>query len=270
MRALSEEYVTEPKHLLRAGSGSPLVLFHGITCSGRVWRSVLPYLVEHHEVIMPTALGHHGGETPRTFPVRIRDVVDDAERTLDRLGLDQAHLAGNSMGGWVALELARRGRARTVCALSPAGAWEDVAETRKRLKLLVELTRRTRGVIPWLALSSGFRRRALRDNAVHGERLSREQFMVFIEDLLACSAADDLLATGERLDELRAPCPITVAWSEQDRIFPLHRHLPIARACVPGAEFRVLPNVGHVPMIDDPALVARTLIEAAGALSRAA
>ena len=49
--------------------------------------------------------------------------MDDLERLLDELGLAKAHLAGNSLGGWAALELARRGRALTVCALSPAGAW---------------------------------------------------------------------------------------------------------------------------------------------------
>jgi len=236
------------------------VLFHGVTCSARVWHGVFPALAAHHDVIMPNALGHRGGPHPLRSPVRICDVVDDAERTLDALGLGQVHLAGNSMGGWVALELARRGRAASVCAFSPAGAWVHIAETRRRLRLLVALTRLTWRALPWLARSSAFRRRAMRDNALHGERLTSESFMWLVEDVLGCSAAADLLATRESLEPLRARCPITIAWSEGDRIFPVGRHLPIARERVPQAQFMVLPGVGHVPMIDDPELVARTIL----------
>jgi pimeloyl-ACP methyl ester carboxylesterase len=254
--------IAEPE-CLRAGQGAPLVLFHGITCSARVWHAVIPRLAAHHEVFAPTALGHRGGLRCRMSPVRIADVVDDAERTLDRLQLEQAHLAGNSMGGWVALELARRGRALSVCALSPAGAWEDAGPTRRRLKLIVKLTQATQNVLPWLAYSSAFRRQALRDNAMHGERLTREHFLWLTEDLLGCSAAEDLLSTREALLPLVAHCPITIAWSQHDRIFPVGRHAPIARERVQGARYLVLPHVGHVPMIDDPALVATTILESA-------
>ena len=51
------------------------------------------------------------------------DMVDAAEHYLDQRGLDRPHVVGNSMGGYIAIELARRGRAATVCALSPAGFW---------------------------------------------------------------------------------------------------------------------------------------------------
>lgn len=245
---------------LQGGEGTPLVLFHGITCTARVWHAVIPRLVAQHRVIAPTALGHRGGARAHKSPVRIADVVDDAERTLDRLQLERAHLAGNSMGGWVALELARRGRALSVCALSPAGAWEEPGATRRRLELLVKLTRASRGLLPWLAYSAAFRKQALRDNAVHGDRLAREHFLWMSEDLLGCSAAEDLLATRESLQPLAASCPITLAWSEFDRIFPERRHGPIARQRVPGARYLVLSRVGHVPMIDDPILVAETIL----------
>jgi pimeloyl-ACP methyl ester carboxylesterase len=239
------------------------VLFHGITCTARVWHAVIPRLAHHHTVHAPTALGHRGGTRPTMSPVRIADVVDDAERALDTLGIERAHLAGNSMGGWVALELARRGRALSVCALSPAGAWNHVGNTRRRLALIVQLTRATQHLLPWLTHSASFRRQAMRDNAAHGERLTRQEFLWLTEDLLGCAAAEDLLATDESLLPMVANCPITLAWSELDRIFPIHRHGPIARERIQGARYLVLPRVGHVPMVDDPTLVAETILASA-------
>src|SRR3954453_8203310 len=106
-----------------ASDKPPLVLLHPFLVSGNVWQDVVPRLSSYHQVFTPTALGHCGGPAVRRRPVTIWDVIDTAERYLDERGLDRPHLAGNSMGGFVALELARRGRAETVCALSPAGFW---------------------------------------------------------------------------------------------------------------------------------------------------
>src|SRR5689334_8577002 len=111
--------------MLREGSGEPLVLLHGILGSEGVWRGVVPLLAGDFDAIATTALGHRGGLEPAERPLTIAQLVDGAERQLDELGLDRPHLAGNSLGGWIALELARRGRARTVCALCPAGFWDE-------------------------------------------------------------------------------------------------------------------------------------------------
>ena len=97
----------------------PLVLLHGVTNSARIWDDVVPLLDETFELLVPTAAGHRGGP-PDPGGLTIARLVDDVETLLDDHGLHQAHLAGNSMGGWMALELARRGRALSVCALSPA------------------------------------------------------------------------------------------------------------------------------------------------------
>ena len=102
--------------MLRQGDGEPLVLLHGIFQADRVWRHVVPPLAEHYDVIAPMGFGH-GGRVPDKRPTTFEDWVDDSEQILDELGLDKPHLAGNSSGGWVALELARRGRAKTVCAI---------------------------------------------------------------------------------------------------------------------------------------------------------
>ena len=61
------------------------------------------------------------------------------------------------------------------------------------------------------------------------------------------------------------PCPVTLAWSEHDAFFPLATCGKIACERLPQATFKILPGLGHVPIIDDPHLVARTILTATGA-----
>ena len=106
------------------------------------------------------------------------------------------------------------------------------------------------------------RRFAMRQNAVHGDRMKPQAIVDRTDDLLACPVLEDMLETSEYLEPLDPPtCPITVAWSRQDRVLPLKHNGKRAREVVPGAEFLVLEDVGHVPMFDDPGLVARTILD---------
>jgi pimeloyl-ACP methyl ester carboxylesterase len=242
----------------------PLVLFHGLTMSARAWHRVRPLLEDHFEVITPTALGHAGGRPATARPATIAAVVDDAQRTLDELGLETAHLAGNSMGGWVALELARRGRARTVCALSPAGTWDVTSREHRRTRAVLGRartdTRRSGALLPLALRAGAIRRFALRSTAADGARVARAEILALVADLLACDVAEDLLATTEALAPLDpAPCPITIAWAARDALLRPGVNGALARTLVPGADHISLPAVGHVPMLDDPALVAATI-----------
>ena len=118
-----------PSH--RAGIGQPLLLLHGIGAIWRAWSPVLPYLEPHHEVIVPTLHGHAGGPDldPEVAPT-VQALADGIEEELDRLGLKKVHIAGNSLGGWIGIELARRGRAQSLVLLSPAGAWRSTRRIR--------------------------------------------------------------------------------------------------------------------------------------------
>lgn len=251
--------------MIRQGNGEPLVLFHGVTGSETMWQRVIPLLAPHHDAIALTALGHRGG-APAGAGTRVSDIVDDAARQLDDLELERPHLAGNSLGGWVALELARRGRAATVCALSPAGCWRpgtsEQTHGTSRLKAIVLATKLARPVLPALARLPRVRRFALRDNALHGDRLEASEMTKLADDLLACTVRDDVLGTDEHLEPLDPlPCPVIVAWAEHDRILPLATNGARARDLIPAADFRVLAGVGHVPMLDDPQLVADVILE---------
>jgi pimeloyl-ACP methyl ester carboxylesterase len=254
--------------MLRQGSGPPLVLFHGILCSEKAWRRVVPLLAPHHDTIALNALGHRGGRHPIVRPVTIRHVVDDAERTLDELKIDRPHVAGNSLGGWVALELARRGRALSVSAFSPAGLWPAGGSTQgtpravRVLERTIRDTRRGRPLLRVLGRSARFRRWAMQANIVHGDRLTPGEFVDLADDLLGCGVAEDLLRTSEGLGALGPlGCPVTLAWAGVDRILPLSSTGQAARELLPAARFLVLDGVGHLAMFDAPDRVAATILE---------
>ena len=247
-----------------------VVLLHGVTMSGRVWRTVTPLLDPHLDVHTPTSLGHRGGSQVEVTPTTVSHLVDDIERYLDAEGLERPHLAGNSLGGWMALELARRGRAASVCAISPGGFWDDRGErgrdgtvrTLKRIALLGRVARPL-GVLPHLLPLS--RRIAMADVAERADLLSPRQAASSVYDLAECMVLADVLETHERVEPFDTlPCPVTIAWAEKDRILPMRTLGQVARERIPGARFVVLPGVGHVPMIDDPAMVADVVLRTAG------
>ena len=123
-RAVIPSLELTPSH--RGGTGTPLLLLHGVGAIWRAWSPVLPYLEPHHDVIVPTLPGHGGGPPldPDVAP-SVHALADAIEDELDRLGLQKVHIAGNSLGGWLGMELARRGRARSLVLFSPAGAWRS-------------------------------------------------------------------------------------------------------------------------------------------------
>ncbi|HXO47715.1 MAG TPA: alpha/beta fold hydrolase, partial [Mycobacterium sp.] len=108
-RAVGSALELTPSH--RAGTGTPLLLLHGIGAIWQAWSPVLPYLEPHHEVLVPTLHGHAGGPSLDSgVAPSVQALVDGIEEELDRLGLPKVHIAGNSLGGWIGIELARRGR----------------------------------------------------------------------------------------------------------------------------------------------------------------
>jgi pimeloyl-ACP methyl ester carboxylesterase len=259
--------------LYRAGEGEPLVLLHGFTGTWHHWRPVLADLVARFEVIAPTLGGHEGGPPLEiSGPLTIATGADSLERHLDELGIGSAHFAGNSMGGALAIELAARGRARSVVALSPGGGWLDESGEAVRIARFfarqIRLLRRTQAQLGRVVRRPGTRRIAYRDVMRHGELLSPADALQLSRSALNCPIAEDVIAALRRGDaeigprELnRIDTPVLLAWAQHDRILPMATCSARFRAEIPGAEFRVLPAVGHVPMWDDSALIATTIAE---------
>ena len=193
-----------------SSDNSALVLLHGILMSGNAWQDVVPLLSSHHQVYTPTAAGHRGGPPVQRRPAKVSDLVDAAERYLDERGLERPHLAGLSLGGWMAIELARRGRAATVCALAPAGFWSagDSAQSQvnNQVRKFVAMGGFARPVRPVAALamkSATVRRLGLRVGACHADRITAAQGLELLDDIIGCTVnADDLIGSGEQIAPL--------------------------------------------------------------------
>ncbi len=128
-----------PRH--RGGSGEPLLLIHGAFCTWRAWEELLPELESSYEVLAPTLLGHLDGDRfPAGVAVGIEALADGLERELDAAGWETAHIAGNSLGGLLALELAQRGRARSVVALAPGGDRPGTRYGERRIAAIFTVT----------------------------------------------------------------------------------------------------------------------------------
>jgi pimeloyl-ACP methyl ester carboxylesterase len=254
----------------RAGEGEPVVLIHGFTATWRCWRPVLAELVPRYDVLAPTLTGHDGGRrVPPGQGHSLRDGGDHLEAELDQQNIDTAHLVGNSMGGTLALELAKRGRARSVVALSPGGGWHVGNPEGERIERFfrrqLRITRASERMLPRIMRRPGARRLALRDTVRHGELVPPDEAVALARSSLRCEVVEHVFASmrsGEGLlrdlDQVRVPT--LVAWAQYDRILPLERHAQRFRAEIPGVSFRVLPGVGHMPMSDHPNLVAATIV----------
>jgi pimeloyl-ACP methyl ester carboxylesterase len=257
--------------LYRAGEGEPLVLIHGFTATWRCWLPVLAELVPRFEVIAPTLHGHDGGTpVPRNDqPFGIARAADHLEEHLDELGIGTAHLVGNSMGGALALELAKRGRARSLVGISPAGGLRpgDEAGAKQVIKVFTRMqktTSKSLGLLPKVMARPGLRRLALRDVMTRGHQVPADEAIALARSSVRCDVVEDVFAvlrSGEasllELDKIDVPTLIT--WSDKDRILPIEVHSPRLREEIRGLEFRVTPGVGHTPMWDDPGLFATTI-----------
>ena len=266
--------------LYRAGEGDPLVLVHGFTATWRCWLPVMAELVPRFDVIAPTLHGHDGGPSlPETQHARSTvEAADHLEQQLDELGVGEAHLVGNSLGGALVLELAKRGRALSVVAISPGGGWpeEDKEEGLRIIKWFARNQKLARASAPHAARIMRrplARKLALRDVMVYGDQVPPGEAVMLLESSIRCSVVEDVFETIRNgtalltgLDQIEAP--VLVTWGDKDRILPLPKHGPRFRDEIPGVQFRVMKGIGHTPMWDDPGLIAKTIADFATAHSR--
>ncbi|MGW4246367.1 alpha/beta fold hydrolase [Nocardia sp. NPDC004722] len=124
-----------PLRALHTGSGEPLLLLHGFMMSPHCWEQVAQRMSGHCEVFAPAFAGHWGGPDFDGWYLDISALADRVEDQLDEMGWRTCHIAGNSLGGWVGFELARRGRARTLTAIAPAGGWQTPSTEQLRIGL---------------------------------------------------------------------------------------------------------------------------------------
>ncbi|WP_327377596.1 alpha/beta fold hydrolase [Streptomyces sp. NBC_01216] len=253
----------------RRGAGAPLLLLHGIGHHWQAWEPVLDILAAERDVVAVDLPGFGASPAlPDGHAYDLASVVPVLGAFCEAIGIERPHVAGNSLGGLLALELGREKLARSVTALSPAGFWSEGerryafgtlrAMRAAALSMPVSLIERlSRSTVGRTALTSTIYARPGRRSprAVVAETLALREATGFRQTLEAGRTvrfADDVPAV-----------PVTVAWGSRDRLL-LPRQGVRAKHTVPGARLVRLPGCGHVPMNDDPALVARVILDCSG------
>jgi pimeloyl-ACP methyl ester carboxylesterase len=265
---MTERHVAEI-NFERRGAGEPLVLIHGIGHRWQAWEPVLDMLTAEHDVIAIDLPGF--GMSPRPvggMPPSVPALATLLGSFLAELGVDRPHVAGNSLGGGLALELAAAGIARSATALSPAG-FASRAEAMRALAILVELRGTTylpETTIRRIVASPGGRRISVGMIVAKPADLSQERT---VGDALAMRRGKGFIAMARALRGYAfggAPAvPVTVAWGDRDRIL-IPRQAARAEQRLPLATHVGLAGCGHVPMSDDPDLIAATILATTGAV----
>ncbi|MFE3000242.1 alpha/beta fold hydrolase [Nocardia sp. NPDC059246] len=279
MRDATKRSSEAPPSVYRAGSGEPLLLIHGFALNWQAWGSVIDELATEFEVLAPTLPGHWGGPGSQQ-PCTVAGFADFLEELMDDIGWRDAHLAGNSLGGWLALELAARGRGRSVTAIAPAGLWhpDSRAAALVRRKFLgfsrvAPAARFARHpLVPNVA-----RRALMRPLVDRPDRVSPDLMAAAIEAPSHCGCFDTVANDSESATAAaalqRTRVPAAVLFCERDRVIPPeHYGRHIVRE-LPAVATKTLPGVGHVPMLEAADLVAgeiRDFIRSTGVAARSA
>jgi pimeloyl-ACP methyl ester carboxylesterase len=250
---------------VRRGSGPPLVLIHGIGSQWQMWQPVLDRLTREREVVALDMPGFGDSEEYRARPT-VEALATAVGEFLDEIGFGGAHVAGNSLGGGVALALARSGAARSACLVSPAGFVNDREGIYART-LLMESRRVAKLTAPHAELlCKGAARRTLAFShlAARPWRIPPDEAAGALRNLAHCPGFE---TTFEAIEDFRwsgpePSCPVTVAWGDKDRVLIYSRQSARAKRRLPSARHVTLTGCGHVPTWDDPEQVARVLLEA--------
>jgi len=250
----------------RGGHGRPLVLLHGLGLTWRSWKPVLGALEARHDAIALDLPGF-GASAPLERGVRPtpRALADAVAAELDRLGLEAPIVVGNSLGGWLALELARRGRARSVVALAPSGLELPperafVISLNEGMRLRAKAAARVAGALASNALS---RAAVLGPMRSRPWRVPRRDAVAEIRDFGRCPGFQPTLrwTTGTRtaagLRDIDVPARICTG--TRDVMLGAFTAPRFAES-IPQADLVVLRGCGHVPMNDDPAAVAQAIV----------
>ena len=257
---------------IHVGSGEPILLLHPFLCSQNVWRTVADQLADtgRFEVLAPTMPGHNGGRRSGTWLLETSALVDDVERRMDELGWETAHVVGNSLGGWVAFELERRGRARTLTGIAPAGGWPQHAATKYEtvLKFLLggPALIAARLIGPRILDLPFVRRIATLPVSGPADGPSHTDLVLLVDDATHCTAYVQLLVKTLRLPGLlelaEVAVPTHLVLCEKDRVFPTPRgnryfidNLP------PDTKVTKLPGFGHIPMLEAPGVITELIAD---------
>lgn len=238
--------------LTRIGSGEPLVLVHPLGGDRHVWDPVLPDLSADHDCVAVDMPGFGASPAlPASVPATAATIAARIVDTLDSFGVETAHVAGISLGGWVALELGKTGRALSVTAICPAGLWRRPLGPRRNGAR--NAARALQPLLPLIVRSKRLRTLAFTGTMVRPSDVTATDALQRIRAYANAPGFDS--ANAEMRASVftgfdRIPAPVTLAWGEHDRLVrPPSTPPPVDRTVI-------LTGCGHVPTWDDPTQVA--------------
>jgi pimeloyl-ACP methyl ester carboxylesterase len=251
----------------RGGSGEPLVLMHGIGMQWQAFNGLIGPLSRERDVIALDLPGFGGSPTlPIGTPPHPKALADAVEGFLDLHGIERPVLGGLSLGGWVALELAKRGRARAVVVISPVGFASPVEQLTLRAQLVLarRIPQLAPGLVERLVRTRAGKAVMLSGMIGHPSRVPYEDAMAMNRAVVAARGyagtlriiTRDCFSGGNEVD-----VPVTVVWGTRDRLLS-HRQARRALAQLPRSRHVPLEGAGHLPMWDEPAALVRELLAA--------
>jgi pimeloyl-ACP methyl ester carboxylesterase len=249
----------------RAGAGPTVVLIHGIAHHWQAWQPVIERLVSGFDVIACDSPGFgRSAPLPAGVEPTVEAYVDAFAAFFSELGVGHPHVAGNSMGGAIALELARRETVGSATAFSPAGFWTPGERrfSQLSLSLLGSVPLPLRPAVRALGATRAGRAVLFKQTFGWPTRMPPHEAVATLDDAWAAPAFAETLDAFNHYDfdggdELRGT-PVTIAWGRYDRLLIYSRQAPRARERLPWARHLTL-GAGHVPFFDDPAAVAETI-----------
>lgn len=261
-----------PIHLGAGEGREPVLLLHPFLMSQTVWDVVAQQLADtgRYEVFAPTMAGHNGGPYAGTWLLSSAVLADHVERQMDELGWETAHIVGNSLGGWVAFELERRGRARSVTGIAAAGGWTRWSPVK------FEVIAKFVAGMPVLLLARLLGQRAMRlpfsrrlatlPLSASPDGVGEKDLSGIVDDAAHCPAYFQLLIKAllqpGLLQLAETAVPAHVVLCEKDRVVPPNRFGRHFTDFLPkNTKVTRLDGVGHVPMFEAPGRVTEVITE---------
>lgn len=247
----------------RSGHGEPLVLIHGLGSARTIWKPLSKLLNNSFDIIAVDLPGHGTSSLTRDTKMAPMDLADHVRQTLDSLDVDKAHIVGNSLGGWTALEFAAAFPERTlsVTGLAPAGMRErPLIKADWRLKVNRRLALTVRPFIPVMVSVRPLRAIGFAHNSPRWRCWSKEVCRDAAWAMASATGYDLALAgtfhrVADCTSRIPVSVPVTIIFGDSDNTLPPHtsqtrRYLP------PHAVWQTWPQCGHAIQLDYPDKVA--------------
>jgi pimeloyl-ACP methyl ester carboxylesterase len=266
----------KPKIVLehtRTGEGPPLVLLHGVGGRREMWDPVVPLLAPHREVITIDLPGFGASRLTEGQDLRATGLAETVADFCEQIGVDRPHVGGNSLGGWIGLEMAKLDRVASVTGIAPAGLWRTRVPryTKWQIRGIYDLPQRLGPLLPPLMYIAPLRVALTANVMGRPWRTPRSVLMADSQAMLASESFNLILASasGQRFEGGQGiEVPVTVAFGSRDVILgPGCRH----RGELPAHTRWLSPRGwGHLPIYDDPKGVAAVLLDGSSVSALAA